>query len=72
MAQNITMPLPLYPFGISPKESPGRILCVARAMPSNSMRLLGEIGKKKKSQASIFSLLFGPPGKFQVFCLHFV
>lgn len=49
-------------------------MCLPRIMPSNSTRLPAEIEKKKKKerdQASVFSLLCGTPGKFQVFCLQF-
>ena len=51
----------------------GGFLCLPRITPSTSTRLPAEIGKKKKKvdRASVFSLLCGTPGKFQVFCLQF-
>lgn len=42
-------------------------------MPANRRRLPAEIEKerKKRTETSVSGLLFGPPGPFQVFCLHF-
>ena len=61
MAHSATIVGPLYPSRIFPKlkRIMGGFLCVPRATPSNSTRLL------------CLSVLFGPPGNFQVSCLHF-